>query len=100
MGNSNKDKAHGRRYDLERKYEDSPKQVKKREKRNAARAKLSKEGKVSKGDGKDVDHIHGVGRGNSDQNLRAISEHQNRDYPRRANHTQIRSKKKKHINPY
>lgn len=37
-------------------YNARPDQVKKREMRNAARADLMKAGKVSKGDGKDVDH--------------------------------------------
>ena len=44
-----------RKYKQAAKYEDSPQQVKNRVARNKARAELMKEGKVSKGDGQDVD---------------------------------------------
>lgn len=43
-------------------YNAKPEQVKKREMRNQARAELMKDGKVSKGDGKDVDHKNKIGR--------------------------------------
>ena len=46
-----------RKYKQAEAYEDTPAQVKNREERNKARAHLMKEGTVSKGDGKDVDHI-------------------------------------------
>lgn len=45
-----------RNYKKEAAYEDRPEQVKRRMARNRARAKAEKEGKVHKGDGKEVDH--------------------------------------------
>lgn len=45
-----------RNYKKEAAYEDRPEQVKRRMARNRARAKAEKEGKVRKGDGKEVDH--------------------------------------------
>ena len=52
-----------RKYTQAAKYEDSPEQVKNRMERNKARAKLLREGKVSKGDGKDVAHIKAADKG-------------------------------------
>jgi hypothetical protein len=46
-------------------YQGTPEQIKKRATRNAARAKLMKEGKVSKGDGKDVAHTKALSKGGS-----------------------------------
>jgi len=63
-------------------YQGKPEQIKNRAKRNAARAKLMKEGRVHKGDGNDVDHKHGVGAGNGSGNLRVQSKSENRSYPR------------------
>lgn len=40
----------------QRKYNSKPEQKKRRAQRNATRAKLEKQGKVRKGDGKDIDH--------------------------------------------
>jgi hypothetical protein len=48
-------------------YENSPEQVKKREARNRARAKLLKEGKVHKGDGMDVAHKVALDKGGSNK---------------------------------
>ncbi|HEY9817687.1 MAG TPA: HNH endonuclease signature motif containing protein [Candidatus Obscuribacterales bacterium] len=47
------------------KYDGKPSVVKDRAKRNKARAQMEKEGKVSKGDGKDVDHKKPLKRGGS-----------------------------------
>jgi len=47
--------------------------------RNAARAKLEKEGRVKKGDGKDVDHKNRNPRDNSDDNLRVTTKKQRGD---------------------
>lgn len=44
-------------YAKENKWENTPAQVKRREARNRARAKAMKQGKVHKGDGKELDHI-------------------------------------------
>ena len=45
------------------KYHASPEQKKNRAMRNAARAKMEKAGKVSKGDGKDVAHVKAIDKG-------------------------------------
>jgi 5-methylcytosine-specific restriction endonuclease McrA len=69
-----------RDYSYDKKYESSPKQRAARVERDLARRELAKEGKVSKGDRKDVDHIKPVSKGgtNSRSNLRAISASANR----------------------
>lgn len=63
-------------------YNARPENVKKREKNNAARAKLMREGRVHKGDGKDVDHKVTLehGGGNADSNLRVTTEKTNRGW--------------------
>jgi hypothetical protein len=63
-------------------YNARPDQVKKREERNQARAQLVKEGKVKKGDGKDVDHKQMLDNGgtNSRSNLRVRSQTENRGW--------------------
>lgn len=66
------------------KYNAKPEQVKRREERNRARAQMMREGKVKKGDDKDVDHIAGLGPGNAPSNLRILSESTNRHYNRRS----------------
>lgn len=65
-------------------YHGSEEQKKNRAKRNAARSLLEKEGRVSKGDGKDVDHKTPIskGGGNSKKNLRVVSKSKNRSFPR------------------
>jgi len=63
-------------------YNAKPEQVDNLEKRNAARAALTKEGKVTKGDGKDVDHkkmLDGGG-GNGKGNLRVVDQTTNRGW--------------------
>jgi len=69
-----------RDYSYDKKYESSPKQRAARVERDLARRELAKEGKVSKGDGKDVDHIKPVSKGGTNKrtNLRAISASANR----------------------
>lgn len=59
-------------------YHGKPKQIKNRATRNAARKIKEKSGAVRKGDGKEVDHVRGVGRGNSSGNLRVVSRATNR----------------------
>jgi hypothetical protein len=63
-------------------YNAKPEQVNKREMRNQARAELAKDGKVKKGDGKDVDHkkmLDGDGT-NSKGNLRVVDQTTNRGW--------------------
>ena len=64
------DKAYGAR----------PEQKEARAQRNAARREAEREGKVSKGDGKDVDHKKPLSKGgsNSKSNLRLASKKKNR----------------------
>lgn len=65
----------------QRKYNSSAEQKKRRAQRNAARRKMEKEGKVRKGDGKDVDHKKHKARGNLDNsksNLRVTDRSTNR----------------------
>jgi len=54
-----------RKYKEAAKYEDTPEQVKHREERNKLRRKMLKEGKVTKGDGKDVAHKKALDKGGS-----------------------------------
>lgn len=63
-------------------YQGKPEQKKNRAKRNAARDKMEKAGKVRKGDGKDIDHRNGNPQDNSSENLRVQSKSANRSYPR------------------
>ncbi len=66
----------------QRKYNSKPSQKKRRAARNTARARMEKAGKVSKGDGKDVDHKNkGKTTGklsNKKTNLRVKSQKSNR----------------------
>lgn len=65
-------------------YQGSEEQKTNRAARNAARAKLMKEGKVKKGDGKDVDHKTPIskGGGNARGNLRVQTASSNRSFAR------------------
>jgi hypothetical protein len=63
-------------------YQGKPSQIKRRAKRNAARRKMVKAGRAHKGDGKDVDHVSGIGRGNGKKNLRVVSKKTNRGFKR------------------
>lgn len=70
-------------------YQGKPDQIKKRAERNTARAQLSKQGKVHKGDGKDVDHTKPLSKGGTDatSNLRVKAASANRSFSRNADHT-------------
>ena len=59
-------------------YHSKPEQKKNRASRNTARRKAAASGRVSKGDGKDVDHKDGNPRNNSKKNLRVVSKSVNR----------------------
>jgi len=90
-----------RKYKNAAKYEDSPQQVKNRVARNAARNKLMKAGKVSKGDGKDVAHIVAMDKGGSNKDgVRVESASANRSFKRDNKHNLVsevskRERKKK-----
>jgi hypothetical protein len=64
-------------------YHSRPEQKKNRASRNAARAKLTKAGKVRKGDGMDVAHRNGNPRDNSPRNLSVQAKSKNRSFPRK-----------------
>jgi 5-methylcytosine-specific restriction endonuclease McrA len=68
-------------------YDGTPAVRAKRAERDKARRLLTKEGKVHKGDGKDVDHIKPLskGGGTSRSNLRVRDASANRSYARTAN---------------
>jgi hypothetical protein len=78
-------------------YQGKPEQIKQRAKRNAARAELMKDGRVSKGDGKDVDHIKPLSKGGSSSksNLKVKSASSNRSFSRNSDHTVKRNASKK-----
>lgn len=61
-----------------KKFQSSAKAKAERASRNSARRSAIKSGRVHKGDGKDIDHIRGVGAGNGSSNLRVMSASENR----------------------
>lgn len=72
-----------RNYKREAQYEDTPQQVKNRMARNRARAKLMREGKLHKGDGKDAAHVVALDKGGTNaQGVRVESASANRSFLR------------------
>lgn len=67
---------------MDRGYNAHPDRVKKRVKNNQARAMMEKEGRVKKGDDKDVDHKRPLRHGGSNKrsNLRVVSRSRNRGW--------------------
>jgi len=65
-------------------YQGTEEQKKNRAQRNKARRMLEKEGRVKKGDGKDVDHTKPLSKGgtSTEKNLRVKSKSANRSFPR------------------
>lgn len=65
-------------------YDSTPKRKKARAARNKARRQMLAKGKVTKGDGKDVDHKKPLSKGGStsSSNLRVKSASKNRSYAR------------------
>ncbi len=63
-------------------YHKKPTQKKRRAQRNAARRKMTKAGRVRKGDGKDVDHKNRNTADNRSKNLRVVSKSKNRSFSR------------------
>lgn len=72
-----------RKYGQAAQYEDTPEQVKNRMERNKARYKLLKEGKVKKGDGKDVAHVKAADKGGTIKDgVKVQSKSSNRSFKR------------------
>ena len=63
-------------------YHAKPSQRRKNDSRKKARRMLEREGKVSKHDGKDIDHKDGNPKNNSKKNLRVVSKSSNRSFAR------------------
>jgi 5-methylcytosine-specific restriction endonuclease McrA len=63
-----------------KKFQSSPEQKKYRAERNKARREAEREGRVHKGDGKDIDHVKPLSKGGSTakSNTRVISKSANR----------------------
>ena len=82
----NKPRPYKKEYE---KYDGTPAAKKKRAERNQARAEMMKEGKVHKEDGKAVDRKKPLSKGgtSSKSNLRVVSAHDNRSYPRKSDHS-------------
>lgn len=59
-------------------YHGTAEQKKRRAGRNAARRKAERDGKVSKGDGKDIHHKNGNTKDNSSKNVSVMSRSKNR----------------------
>jgi hypothetical protein len=75
-----KNPAHKRDYKRERQYDGRPDVKEKRAARNRARRKAEKEGKVKKGDGKDVDHVTPLRKNSKSTKTRVISANKNRSW--------------------
>ena len=68
-----------RNYPKETRYENTPEQVRRRVARNRARRKAIRDGRVRKGDGKELDHIGSHRTGSLDHvPTRVVSRHKNR----------------------
>lgn len=61
-----------------RKYNSRPEQKKRRAQRNKARRMMEREGKVRKGDGKDIDHVNHNTADMSKKNLKVMDKRKNR----------------------
>lgn len=71
--------ARKRNYAKETRWENTPEQVKRRVARNRARRKAIREGRVRKGDGKELDHVGSHRTGSLARvPTRVVSRHQNR----------------------
>lgn len=69
----------GRDYAKETRWENTPEQVRRREARNRARRKAMRDGRVHKGDGKELDHVGYHRKGSLDHvPVRVVSRHANR----------------------
>lgn len=76
---ANHKKRTDRNYEQESKWESSPEQKRRRAARGRARYKAEKQGKVHKGDGKELDHVGHHPRGSLDRvPTRVVSRSANR----------------------
>lgn len=75
-------KSYVRNYPQEQKTAKSRGEDEGNRQRKRARRKLEAKGMVTLNDGKDVDHVKGVGAGNGDGNLQVLSKSSNRSFPR------------------
>jgi hypothetical protein len=68
-------------------YNSRPEQIKARSERTTARRQAIKAGTVSKGDGRDIDHITPLSKGgsNAKSNQRVVSASTNRSFSRNSN---------------
>ena len=82
----NKPRPYSKEYEQ---YQGTEEQKKNRAKRNTARSKLEKSGSVSKGDGKDVDHVTPLSKGGSNENdnLSVKTASNNRSFKRKADNS-------------
>ena len=73
-----------RNYQKENEYKAKPDQIAKRVARNKARREAIKDGRVSKGDGKEIDHIIPLSKGGSNDksNTRIRTKSQNSSFSR------------------
>ena len=73
-------KATGRDYSYDKAYQSTPEQKRNRAKRNKARAEAIKDGRVKRGDKKDIDHKKPLSKGGSNKksNTRVVSRKVNR----------------------
>jgi hypothetical protein len=87
------DRNYKREYET---YHASDEQKKNRASRNAARRKLMKDGKVAKGDGKDVAHVKAIDKGGSNKDgVRVESKSANRSFRRDSKGNLVSEKSKR-----
>ena len=78
-------------------YKSKPDQIAKRVARNKARREAIRDGRVTKGDGKEVDHIIPLSKGgsNTKANTRIRTKSQNSSFPRNSDNSMKRNTPKK-----
>jgi 5-methylcytosine-specific restriction endonuclease McrA len=86
-----------RNYQKENEYKSTPKQIELRVKRNKARREAIKEGRVAKGDGKEIDHIIPLSKGgsNTKANTRVRTKSQNSSFSRNSDNSVKKNTPKK-----
>jgi hypothetical protein len=91
------DMAKARDYVKENEYKKQPEQIAMRVARNKARREAIKEGRVAKGDGKDIDHIIPLSKGgsNTKANTRVRTKSQNSSFSRNSDNSVKKNTPKK-----